>query len=72
MPVIRDGDDYSSAPLDSERALAVIKILNRFVQQYQTAIIMVTHDEKIIPTFKRMYSIRDDKTYKEKGEGREI
>jgi putative ABC transport system ATP-binding protein len=28
-------------------------------QQYHTAIIVVTHDEKIIPTFKRIYHIRD-------------
>lgn len=64
--------DEPTAPLDSERALAVIKILNRLAQQYQTAIIVVTHDEKIIPTFKRIYHIRDGKTYEEKGEGREV
>jgi putative ABC transport system ATP-binding protein len=40
--------------------------------QYQTAIIVVTHDEKIIPTFKRIYHIRDGRTYEEAGEGREI
>jgi len=64
--------DEPTAPLDSERALAVVKILNRLAQQYQTAIIVVTHDEKIIPTFKRIYHIRDGKTYEEKGEGRDI
>ena len=37
-----------------------------------TAIIVVTHDEKIIPTFKRIYHIRDGKTYEEAGEGRAI
>ena len=46
--------DEPTAPLDSERALNVIQILNRMVEQYQTAIIIVTHDEKIIPTFKRL------------------
>jgi putative ABC transport system ATP-binding protein len=51
--------DEPTAPLDSERALAVIRILNQMAQQYQTAIIVVTHDEKIIPTFKRIYHIRD-------------
>lgn len=64
--------DEPTAPLDSVRALAVVKILNRLAQQYQTAIIVVTHDEKIIPTFKRIYHIRDGKTYEEAGEGREI
>jgi putative ABC transport system ATP-binding protein len=34
-------------------------------QQHQTAIIVVTHDEKIIPLFKRIYHIRDGKTYEE-------
>jgi len=62
--------DEPTAPLDSERALSVIRILNRMAQQYHTAIIVVTHDEKIIPTFKRIYHIRDGKTHEEAGEGR--
>jgi putative ABC transport system ATP-binding protein len=62
--------DEPTAPLDSERALAVIRILNQMARQYQTAIIVVTHDEKIIPTFKRIYHIRDGKTHEEAGEGR--
>jgi putative ABC transport system ATP-binding protein len=62
--------DEPTAPLDSERALAVIKILNDMAQKYATAIIVVTHDEKIIPTFKRIYHIRDGITYEEAGEGR--
>ena len=62
--------DEPTAPLDSERALAVIRILNQMAHQYETAIIVVTHDEKIIPTFKRIYHIRDGKTQEEAGEGR--
>lgn len=62
--------DEPTAPLDSERALAVIRILNQMALQYQTAIIVVTHDEKIIPTFKRIYHIRDGKTHEEAGAGR--
>ncbi len=64
--------DEPTAPLDSERALSVIRILNEMAQQYQTAIIVVTHDEKIIPTFKRTYHIRDGRTYEEAGEGRTL
>jgi putative ABC transport system ATP-binding protein len=64
--------DEPTAPLDSERALTVVKILNRLAQEFQTAIIVVTHDEKIIPTFKRIYHIRDGKTYEEAGEGRSL
>jgi putative ABC transport system ATP-binding protein len=40
--------------------------------QYETAIIVVTHDEKIIPTFKRIYHIRDGRTHEEAGEGRSL
>lgn len=62
--------DEPTAPLDSERALAVIRMLNDMARKFETAIIVVTHDEKIIPTFKRIYHIRDGVTYEEAGEGR--
>jgi len=62
--------DEPTAPLDSERAMAVIRILNEMAAKYETAIIVVTHDEKIIPTFKRIYHIRDGVTHEEVGEGR--
>lgn len=61
--------DEPTAPLDSERALSVARILNDMAQQFRTAIIVVTHDEKIIPTFKRIYHIRDGKTFEERGIG---
>ena len=64
--------DEPTAPLDSERALAVMRILNRMASEYRTAIIVVTHDEKIIPTFKRIYHIRDGRTTEEAGEGRAL
>jgi putative ABC transport system ATP-binding protein len=64
--------DEPTAPLDSERAMAVIRILNQMARKYETAIIVVTHDEKIIPTFKRIYHIRDGVTHEEAGEGREL
>ena len=61
--------DEPTAPLDGERALNVMRILRQMAQQYQTAIIVVTHDEKIIPTFRRIYHIRDGQTYEEPGQG---
>ncbi len=64
--------DEPTAPLDSERALAVVRILNGMAAQYRAAIIVVTHDEKIIPTFKRIYHIRDGRTFEEVGEGRAL
>src|SRR5512139_1113166 len=64
--------DEPTAPLDSERALAVVRILHQMALQYHTAIIVVTHDEKIIPTFKRIYHIRDGRTEEEAGQGRQV
>jgi putative ABC transport system ATP-binding protein len=40
--------------------------------QYPTAIIVVTHAKKIIPTFKRIHLIRDGSTHEEAGEGRRL
>ena len=62
--------DEPTAPLDSERAMAVVRILNDMARRFETAIIVVTHDEKIIPTFRRIYHIRDGVTHEEAGEGR--
>ena len=62
--------DEPTAPLDSERAMAVVRILNSMARKFETAIIVVTHDEKIIPTFRRIYHIRDGITFEEAGEGR--
>jgi putative ABC transport system ATP-binding protein len=64
--------DEPTAPLDSARAMAVIRILNNMARQFDTAVIVVTHDEKIIPTFKRIYHIRDGVTHEEAGAGRDI
>lgn len=64
--------DEPTAPLDSVRALTAVRILNQLASEYRTAIIVVTHDEKIIPTFKRIYHIRDGRTVEERGEGRAL
>ncbi len=64
--------DEPTAPLDSVRAQAVVRILHRLASEYHTAIIVVTHDHKIIPTFKRIYRIRDGRTEEIQGEGRGI
>nr|WP_240950215.1 ABC transporter ATP-binding protein [Novosphingobium sp. ERN07] len=57
--------DEPTAPLDSVRALAVVDLLNSMARQFDTAIIVVTHDEKIIPTFRRLYNIREGITVEE-------
>jgi len=64
--------DEPTAPLDSVRALAVITLLHRMAHLYRTAVIVVTHDEKIIPTFRRIYHIRDGRAQEEIGEGRTL
>ncbi len=64
--------DEPTAPLDSARSLAVVRLLNRLAEQYRTAIIVVTHDDTITPTFKRIYHIREGRAHEERGEGRAI
>jgi putative ABC transport system ATP-binding protein len=64
--------DEPTAPLDTQRSLAVVELLNQLARQYQTAIIVVTHDDAIIPTFKRLYRIRDGRVQEEQGEGRSM
>lgn len=64
--------DEPTAPLDSQRAMAVVRVLNDMALHEHTAVIVVTHDEKIIPTFKRLYRIRDGVAYEELGEGRAL
>jgi len=61
--------DEPTAPLDTQRSLKVVSLLNQLAKDYQTAIIVVTHDDVIIPTFKRIYRIREGCTYEEQGEG---
>ena len=61
--------DEPTAPLDSARSLAVVRLLNQLAEQYRTAIIVVTHDDTIVPTFKRLYRIREGRTHEERGEG---
>ena len=39
-------------------------------QRFGTAVIVVTHDEEIIPTFRRNYHIRGGHTYERVGEAR--
>jgi len=61
--------DEPTAPLDSERSLIVMKILTQMAERYNTAIIVVTHDDLIIPRFKRLYRIRDGIVHEEQGQG---
>ncbi|MCC7464408.1 MAG: hypothetical protein IT480_18340 [Gammaproteobacteria bacterium] len=55
--------------MKSSRGIRIEGLSKRYGEG-ETAIIVVTHDEKIIPTFKRIYHIRDGVTHEEAGEGR--
>ncbi len=61
--------DEPTAPLDSDRSLIVMKLLARLAQQFNTAIMVVTHDDIIIPRFKRLYRLRDGVAHEEAGQG---
>ncbi len=64
--------DEPTAPLDSHRAMSVMQLLHQMAAEFDTAIIVVTHDENIIPVFKRLYRLRDGVLHEEAGEGRPI
>ncbi len=60
--------DEPTAPLDSHRALVVMQLLQDMAEKNHTAIIVVTHDESIIPLFRRLYRLRDGVLHEEQGE----
>ena len=51
--------DEPTAALDSERAATVMDLLRRVATERQTAVIVVTHDEKIFDRFDHIFSLRD-------------
>lgn len=51
--------DEPTAALDSERAGIVMDLLRRLAVEQETAIIAVTHDEKIFDRFDRIFRLRD-------------
>ena len=61
--------DEPTAALDSDRSLIVMRLLARLAKEYNTAILVVTHDDNIIPRFKRLYRLRDGLAQEEAGQG---
>lgn len=51
--------DEPTAALDSQRATIVMDLLRKVAVERQTAVIVVTHDEKIFNRFDRIYALRD-------------
>ncbi len=51
--------DEPTAALDSERALSVMRLLKKLAKEQAVAIIVVTHDERMIPLFDRILRVND-------------
>lgn len=51
--------DEPTAALDSQRAGVVMDLLRKVATEQRSAVIVVTHDEKIFDRFDRIYSLRD-------------
>lgn len=51
--------DEPTAALDSKRAGIVMDLLRKLAAEQQTAIVVVTHDEKIFDRFDRIHHLRD-------------
>jgi len=51
--------DEPTAALDSQRAGTVMDLLRKVAQEHQSAVIVVTHDEKIFNRFDHIYALRD-------------
>lgn len=51
--------DEPTAALDAERALSVMQLLKKLSNEQEVAIIVVTHDERMLPLFDRVLRVED-------------
>jgi putative ABC transport system ATP-binding protein len=51
--------DEPTAALDSQRAGAVMDLLRKVAEEQRSAVIVVTHDEKIFNRFDHVFALRD-------------
>jgi putative ABC transport system ATP-binding protein len=51
--------DEPTAALDSERGKAVMKLLRQLGHEKKAAVIVVTHDERMVKGFDRIYHLND-------------
>ena len=51
--------DEPTAALDGERALSVMHLLKKLATEQDVAILVVTHDERMIPLFDRIIRVND-------------
>jgi putative ABC transport system ATP-binding protein len=53
--------DEPTAALDSQRSIAVVEMLKKIAREQDVAIVMVTHDEAMLPLCDRILNIEDKK-----------
>ncbi|MFH0710844.1 MAG: ABC transporter ATP-binding protein [Pseudomonadota bacterium] len=58
--------DEPTAALDGERALSVMELLRKLAHEQQVAIVVVTHDERMLPLFDRILRVEDGVVREEK------
>lgn len=51
--------DEPTAALDGERALSVMQLLKKLASEQNVAVIVVTHDERMLPLFDRILRVQD-------------
>lgn len=51
--------DEPTAALDAERALSVMELLKKLSGEHGVAVIVVTHDERMLPLFDRILRVED-------------
>ncbi|MDD5211857.1 MAG: ABC transporter ATP-binding protein [Sulfuricurvum sp.] len=51
--------DEPTAALDGERALSVMQLLRKLAHEQDVAIVVVTHDERMLPLFDRILRVED-------------
>lgn len=51
--------DEPTAALDGERALSVMQLLRKLAHEQEVTIVVVTHDERMLPLFDRILRVED-------------
>lgn len=54
--------DEPTAALDSARSIDVVKMLKKIAKEQDVAIVMVTHDERVLPYCDKIMKIENKKT----------
>ncbi len=57
--------DEPTAALDGERALSVMELLRKLAHEQNVAVVVVTHDERMLPLFDRILRVEDGRVREE-------